>query len=124
MSGISTQLSPIRLPNVAPGVQSMAAIVSILGCLGPAARNTFISSLDVAACPAETVPSSSTLVHQHCGLLLHGGCGLRADGTDCLVDDGVKKLVVIGPGFLLDHLAHAFAGSGIVGQREAALVGG
>jgi hypothetical protein len=59
-----------------------------------------------------------------CGLLLYGGGGLGAYGADCLVDDDVEELVVVGSGFFLDDLAHALAGSGVVGQAEAALFSG
>jgi hypothetical protein len=57
-------------------------------------------------------------------LLLYGGGGLGAYGADCLVDDDVEELVVVGSGFFLDDLAHALAGSGIVGQAEVALFSG
>jgi hypothetical protein len=53
--------------------------------------------------------------------LLYGAGGLGAYGADCLVDDDVEELIVVGSGFFLDDLAHALSGSGIVGQAEAAL---
>src|ERR1700736_3254304 len=57
-------------------------------------------------------------------LLLYGGGGLGTYGADCLVDDDVKELVAISSGFFLNELAHALAGSGIVGEAEAALFSG
>jgi hypothetical protein len=61
-----------------------------------------------------------------CRLLLYGGGGggLGAYGANCLVDDDVEELVVVGSSFFLDDLAHALAGSGVVGQAEAALFSG
>lgn len=46
-----------------------------------------------------------------CRLFLYRSGGLGANGADRLVHDDVEELGVVGPGFLLDHLAHALAGS-------------
>ncbi len=47
-----------------------------------------------------------------------GGGGFGAYGADCLIDDDVEKLVVVGLGFGLDHEAHAPAGCGGIGECE------
>ncbi len=59
-----------------------------------------------------------------CELFLCGGGCFGAYRADRLVDDDVKELIMVGSGFLLDDLAHALAGSGAVGQADAALFSG
>src|SRR5260370_37516968 len=58
------------------------------------------------------------------GIGLLGGRGWGPYFTDGGVNDGVEELTVIGAGFGLDVFAGALAGCGVVGQSEAASLGG